>query len=1109
MSRFTDTNRGLGSGRGGYGQGAQNSYSNGYGNSGINPYADDTYGPRSSARDPASPVELNNGPPIPGRARDRRQGGYGQPLPPIGGSFPRSRDNLIEEERAHVNRPTSLERASGKRRSDGTPWSQRSPTRKQHTGNGSTQIEQVILGIQREWEFMTDEKCVPVEIALKLMDGSTLGLQDRYEQFKDVHEQLQTALKAIVNEHHQGFNSSIGTFHSIQLSIKSSQDRLRGLRDSLVQAKTSLATTKPELKGLATSSQDYDDMLKVLGSIEHLQGIPEKLEARISEKRFLSAVELLQDALKTMRNHDMDEIGALSDLRVYLSNQEHSLTDILVEELHNHLYLKSPYCEHRWKAYAPQHLKANGVDAKEPVIGVKGRPLFYFLDKVDTSIPMQDDPNRNPEADTFMYIQLLVESLNGLGRLDVAVNTITERLPTEMFKVVDKCSNEADQRHPSTLRGSKNGRDVLDGTTSARSIVLNDLLGALYARFEAIAEGHRVVHEVISGILKREGLRTSSSLTGGFRELWKLYQSEIKSLLHDYLAADGNLAFGRGQANDRGIGIFSRQPRDKTKKMFKLTDMDKKSSDLTVEREDLEGILKSSVPGLVSEPKRTEATIQETSNAAIDGSATGHKLLVEPSVFNMGILLPPSLAFLQRLKEVVPQTSEIALSTLTSFLDDFLINVFLPQLEETLAELCAQTFAQNDAFQQDSQWASHSKKPIFKGTHTFFTLITAFCRMLDNLPHDQAFTHLIINQMMAYYEKCHIWLQTTIARPHPHPVSGKMVKMSAALMEDGPIKDVVIGLTHADDEGKETLIEQETDLLINSVSELPIEEVDLIVDRRNIALLCSLATSMRWLGVKIKGMRHISNLAVDSSRRESNVKNQRRWTLIGNADKGVEDGRVYLPLSSESAVEFDGVVESFGQLAESVVRILHVEIRNHVTFYLGQSMKRSFLLPNEVYEPDEQVLKLNADLVAFDEELAEHLLPSQQRFITSHLAIHHDKTLLSLFPTIPSLNFHGYKHLQLSITVLQQNLKNIDNSQASLSRSDNYLKFFELGPEELIRKAKEATEGGTAFGYTFEQGKKIIDLFYSEAEESSKREVSVQARRSREARVLELNEWLY
>lgn len=598
---------------------------------------------------------------------------------------------------------------------------------------------------------------------------------------------------------------------------------------------------------------------------------------------------------------------------------------------------------------------------------------------------MQDDPNRNPEADTFMYIQLLVESLNSLGRLDVAVNTITERLPLEMFKVVEKCSNEADRRHPSTLRGPKDGRDVLDGTNSARNIVLNDLLGILFARFEAIAEGHRVVHEIIAGILKRDGIRTSSSLTGGFRELWKLYQSEIRSLLHDYLAADGNMAFSRGQGNDRGIGVFSRQPRDKTKKMFKLTDMDGKSSDLTTEREDLEGILKSSVPGLVSEPKRTEAADQTSSNAAIDGSATGHKLLVEPSVFNMGILLPPSLTFLHRLREVVPPTSDIALSTLTSFLDDFLINVFLPQLEETLTELCAQTFAQNDAFQQDSQWANHSKRPIFKGTHTFFTLITAFCRMLDNLPHDQAFSQLIISQMIAYYEKCHSWLQALVTRPQPHPVSAKSLKMSAAMTEEGPIKDVVIGLSHADDEGKATLVQQETDLLIRFASETPIEEVDLVTDRRNIAAICCLATSMRWLGIKIKGMRHISNLAVDSNRRESHLKNKRRWTLITNADETVQDGRVYLPLNNDTAVEFDGVVESYQQLGDNVVRLLHVEIRNHVTFYLVKSMDRNFLLPNEVHEPDEQVLKLNADIVGFEEELVGHLLPTQQRYVSPYL----------------------------------------------------------------------------------------------------------------------------
>ncbi|KAL8734879.1 MAG: hypothetical protein Q9166_001231 [cf. Caloplaca sp. 2 TL-2023] len=86
--------------------------------------------------------------------------------------------------------------------------------------------------------------------------------------------------------------------------------------------------------------------------------IEESLDAQIAEKHFLVAVDLLQDALRTIRRSEMESISALSDLRVYFSNQETvrlhvmlSLTDILVEELHDHLYLKNPECQDRWKTY--------------------------------------------------------------------------------------------------------------------------------------------------------------------------------------------------------------------------------------------------------------------------------------------------------------------------------------------------------------------------------------------------------------------------------------------------------------------------------------------------------------------------------------------------------------------------------------------------------------------------------------------------------------------------------------------------------------------------------------------------------------------------------------
>lgn len=126
---------------------------------------------------------------------------------------------------------------------------------------------------------------------------------------------------------------------------------------------------------------------------------------------------------------------------------------------------------------------------------------------------------------------MVIESLNKLGRLELAVNRMEQRLPIELFAIVDKTNHEVDQRHPGHLREQpkpeKGMADFDLNGNSGRSQVLKDLLWTLYSKFEAIAEGHRAMHDVIAGIAKREGLRHSEPLTRGFKELWKLYQSEV------------------------------------------------------------------------------------------------------------------------------------------------------------------------------------------------------------------------------------------------------------------------------------------------------------------------------------------------------------------------------------------------------------------------------------------------------------------------------------------------------------------------------------------------------------------------------------------------------
>lgn len=405
-------------------------------------------------------------------------------------------------------------------------------TRLYGNGPGATQIEGVLDHIHADWDVMTRDDCVPVHVALQLMDYSSLGRGNDYQDFQRTNKHLQKALKAIVNEHHQGFNSSIGTFHKIQASIQASQGRVRALRDSVLGAKSSLMVTKPELKMLGSSSQKYDDMLSMLGQIEKLQLVPEQLDARISDKHFLPAIDLLQDALRMIRKSDMENLGALTDLRIYFSNQETSLTDILIEELHDHLYLKSPYCHDRWKPYAGNAVNVSASETGAVSLpNTWGRPLYAFLDSFDASSPMEDNPSQNPETNSFQYIRMIIESLNKLGHLDIAIDRMEQRLPVELFAIVDRTNQEVDMRHATHTRGPQNLEKWPLGSgldnASGHSEVLNDLLWTLYSKFEAIAEGHRAVHEFVAGIVKREGIRQSETLLRGFKEMWKLYQSEV------------------------------------------------------------------------------------------------------------------------------------------------------------------------------------------------------------------------------------------------------------------------------------------------------------------------------------------------------------------------------------------------------------------------------------------------------------------------------------------------------------------------------------------------------------------------------------------------------
>ena len=149
----------------------------------------------------------------------------------------------------------------------------------------------------------------------------------------------------------------------------------------------------------------------------------------------------------------------------------------------------------------------------------------------------------NPEADSFAYIEILLESLTVLGKLGNALDTVIQRLPSEIYAVVEATIDDVEERAEQTKRsslflnngfGNKSGgyiftsnvSTVVDPTqlhlnstemvaTKASMIrlaalesstkhvdheILKDLFWTVYSKFYAAIQGLRVVFEVSNRI---------------------------------------------------------------------------------------------------------------------------------------------------------------------------------------------------------------------------------------------------------------------------------------------------------------------------------------------------------------------------------------------------------------------------------------------------------------------------------------------------------------------------------------------------------------------------------------------------------------------------------
>ena len=105
--------------------------------------------------------------------------------------------------------------------------------------------------------------------------------------------------------------------------------------------------------------------------------------------------------------------------------------------------------------------------------------------------------------------------------------------------------------------------------------------------------------------------------------------------------------------------------------------------------DELNRALKDTVPGLVQGSSETavQATLATVgTDERLLGTDQHHRLLVKPDAFHITVLFQPMLAFIDRVMEILPSGFEAARAS-SAVLDEFVLTVYLPQLEEKVSLL--------------------------------------------------------------------------------------------------------------------------------------------------------------------------------------------------------------------------------------------------------------------------------------------------------------------------------------------------------------------------------------------------------------------------------------
>ncbi|KAI8324702.1 hypothetical protein GQ54DRAFT_55838 [Martensiomyces pterosporus] len=955
------------------------------------------------------------------------------------------------------------------------------------------QAEDVIWQLPRSLDGIKRQDFNPVALALQMMDSSSLGKS--YDEFQYHYAQLNESLDGIVNEYYGGFNDSILTFSGLHDRIQGASSSVNHVKSNLHKVRRMILEERGSLDQLYTKSNQLGAIVAILNRIEEVKKLPDELAGYVREKKFLTAVSKLVQDTQFVFDPELNPIEALSGLRQQLEKERGELLRLIIDELHNHIYLKSPYCERKTGVEGEDGDHGAGSDAGEngtaagtsqrAAGGSKGGDLLgHRRRKGSRKVKKTDSSDEdNPETDSFAYVEMLLESLVTLDNTSEAMQEIKSSISLELSRLIDGIVSEVEERNKALIVKSKVVDQQDDGLVQATDReILFDFARILFARLETVLEYHDFVLDVVHSLDRRERYSVSSASSANERvrrtrlysinDVWSAMKTEILALLKDYLIPEdkrtmGNIDITRSSGMKSGV-----------KDLFHMESNPEISDTVEALYSQIEGRFQDMTTSTHSKKKDVGITtiVDEYSDHQ---TSLQHKMLVEASIDHAPTLLNMALSFTKRVSPLLASVTSTAaapsvrrsmigdISTLSTqppsqqgaakeqdpdeYLQVFFKKIFLPRAETHAMQLFDAVTSASDAFHIDPN-TYFNGRPIFRSAAALVPLFHSFGRLLNNLNSFRGENWGILLQLSTkYYERCWGLFRELIRSPDNQTYTSVKWADTPDLLQLFDRKLKQAGSQARNDQGVDT--ENEIRLEEKLKTERSLHLSELIFDVKRLVFIAQLHQTLEWLLLQL-----------------NKVSSERAKIL------NKHDGPVASALLKRHDADRAKVVDRYRALSVQCLMVLRVEVRAHCTYYLDLATREGdYFLDGDTPEPDQYIQALNADISTIEEKMEGCLPGDRLNLVFGGISILMSHTLITNTRYIKHLNDSGNRKMIRNILALQQNLTNIALPEESgLDKARKFYELYELGADGIL---KHIAENGALF--TFENYRRLIEFIYS------------------------------